>query len=179
MKLHYLLVLLALSGCSTDIAQYRNNQPVFDPMTFFSGPLCAWGTVRDFNGDVSRRFVADIKGDADADSFKLDEVFLFDDGERQTRLWQFTRNGDRWNGIAGDVVGVAEGELSGNMMSLKYDLAVGTDDDTIVIAMDDELHLLDENNLLGKTIMTKFGISVGEIDLIMQKQTTSGMCNIR
>lgn len=174
-----LVVLLTLSGCSADLSQYRTNNPTLNPAEFFSGPLCAWGTVRDFNGDVSRRFIADIKGEADENSFTLDEVFLFDDGETQTRLWQFTKNGDRWDGRAGDVVGVAEGEFIGNMMSLKYDLAVEVDGDTIVLSMDDELHLIDENNLLGKTIMTKFGISVGEIDLIMQKQTVSGQCEVQ
>ena len=82
-------------------------------------------------------------------------------------------------GRAGDVIGVAEGELYGNMMSLKYQLEVALDGDTIILDMDDELHLIDENNLLGKTIMTKFGITVGEIDLIMQKQKMPGQCKVQ
>ena len=178
MRILLIIVLLSLSGCSADLSQYRTNSPAFNPVDFFSGPMCAWGTVRDINGDVSRRFFADIKGNADENSFTLDEVFLFDDGETQTRLWQFTRNGDKWAGRAGDVVGVAEGEIFGNMMSLKYELEVEVDGDTITLSMDDELHLIDDNNLLGKTIMTKFGITVGEIDLIMQKQKMPGQCKI-
>ena len=174
-----LTVLFMLSGCSADLSQYRSNSPVFDPVDFFSGPMCAWGTVRDFNGDVSRRFFADITGKSDANTFTLDEVFLFDDGQTQTRLWQFTKSEDKWMGRAGDVIGVAEGELYGNMMSLKYQLEVALDGDTIILDMDDELHLIDENNLLGKTIMTKFGITVGEIDLIMQKQKMPGQCKVQ
>ena len=179
--MRYLLlsVIIILSGCSADLNIYRSNSPVLNPTEFFSGQLCAWGTVRDFNGDVSRRFIADIKGEADDTSFTLDEVFLFDDGETQLRLWQFQITATGWEGRAGDVVGSAKGEFIGNMMSLKYDLKVSMEDgDTIVISMDDELHLIDENNLLGKTIMTKFGITVGEIDLIMQKQQMPGQCEV-
>ena len=179
--MRYLLLsaIILLSGCSADLSKYRTNTPVLNPAEFFSGQLCAWGTVRDFNGDVSRRFIADIKGEADDTSFTLDEVFLFDDGETQTRLWQFQKTSNGWEGRAGDVVGVAEGAFYGNMMSLKYDLEVNLDGDTIVISIDDELHLIDDNNLLGKTIMKKFGISVGEIDLIMQKQTMPGQCEVK
>ena len=180
--MRYLLLsaMITLSGCSADLSQYRSNTPVINPAEFFSGPLCAWGTVRDFNGDVSRRFIADIIGKADATSFTLDEVFLFDDGETQTRFWEFQKTASGWEGRAGDVVGVAKGAFYGNMMSLKYDLEVTMDDDdTIIIAMDDELHLIDENNLFGKTIMKKFGISVGAIDLIMQKQTMPGNCEVK
>lgn len=171
-------MILVLAGCSSDPTLYRDNTPVLTPESFFNGQLCAWGTVHDFSGSVTRRFVADITGTATENRFELDEIFLFDDGEKQTRLWQFTKTTDGWEGRAGDVIGVARGDFIGNMMTLVYDLQIITDDSEIVIAMDDELHLIDQNNLMGKTIMTKFGITVGEINLIMQKQTGESACKI-
>jgi hypothetical protein len=173
-----LFSLLGISACSADITQYRANTPVLDHMQFFSGKLCAWGTVHDYTGQVTRRFIADIDGTATESSFELDEVFLFDDGTKQTRLWKFTKTAEGWDGTAGDVVGVAKGKFIGNMMHLEYDLDIPMDDDSIVISMDDELHLIDENNMLGKTIMTKFGITVGEINLLMQKQQQESRCEL-
>lgn len=167
-----------LGGCSSDPSLYRDNSPTLDPQRFFTGDLCAWGTVHDFSGDVTRRFVADIQGTATDSTFELDEIFLFDDGEKQTRLWKFNKTNSGWEGRAGDVVGMAEGQFIGNMMALKYDLQITSDESDIVIAMDDELHLIDENNMMGKTIMTKFGITVGEINLIMQKQPNGSACKI-
>ena len=173
-----ILSTLAIAGCSSDPSIYKDNSPKLDPQEFFTGDLCAWGTVHDYGGSVTRRFVADIQGTATENTFELDEIFLFDDGEKQTRLWKFNKIDNGWEGRAGDVDGVAEGQFFGNMMSLKYDLIITTDDSEIVIAMDDELHLVDENNLMGKTIMTKFGITVGEINLIMQKQPNGSVCRI-
>lgn len=178
MKRLLALVMLLAGGCSSDLAQYQSNQPRLIANQFFKGPLCAWGTVRDYGDDVSRRFVADIKATATEDSFELDETFRFDDGEIQTRLWRFSRTPDGWVGKAADVVGDARGVIHGNMMSLKYTLAVSSDGDVIEVSMDDELHLIDNKNLLGKTIMTKFGLQVGEINLLMQKQTDNSQCNL-
>ena len=170
-----LLVSLLLSGCAADKSQYQANTPALSPMAFFEGPLCAWGTVHDFNGDVSRRFVATINASTSQQSgvnqFQLDEQFLFDDGERQHRLWQFTQQGQTWVGTAGDVDGQATAQIFGNMMHLEYVLIVTQDDDQIRLNMDDRLHLINENNMLGKTIMSKFGINVGEINIMLQKQS--------
>ena len=172
------LSLLFLSACSADISRYQINTPRLDPTQFFNGNLCAWGTVHDYSGEVSRRFIADITASSTSSSFILDELFLFDDGSTQTRVWTFTKNADGWTGQAHDVNGPAEAEFSGNMMSLIYELEITLDDDTINIAMDDKLHLIDENNLIGKTEMSKFGIQVGEINLLMQKQEQPGRCNL-
>lgn len=173
-----LLLVLLLGACSSDPALYRDNSPKLDHQTFFTGDLCAWGTVHDFTGNVTRRFVADIKGTATATTFELDEIFLFDDGEKQYRLWKFNKTANGWEGRAGDVVGVAEGQFIGNMMALKYDLQITSEESEIIIGMDDELHLVDENNMMGKTVMTKFGITVGEINLIMQKQANGSACRL-
>lgn len=154
------------------------NTPQLDPTHFFNGKICAWGTVHDFSGEVSRRFIADITASSTRSSFILDELFLFDDGSTQTRVWTFTNNADGWKGEAHDVNGPAIAEFSGNMMSLIYELEIALDDDTISVAMDDKLHLIDDLNLIGKTKMSKFGIQVGEINLLMQKQKQSGRCDL-
>ena len=68
---------------------YKNKSPQFKMNEFFSGKLCAWGVVRDRSGEVSRKFVADIAATAEKDAVVLDEEFVFDDGEKQKRIWKF------------------------------------------------------------------------------------------
>lgn len=171
--------LLLVSACNSDISLYQLNTPRLEPTVFFNGKMCAWGTVHDFSGDVTRRFIADISARSTDTSFVLDELFLFDDGSTQTRVWTFIKQGDSWSGTADDVKGTAYAHISGNMMSLEYQLEIKLDNDTITVAMDDKLHLIDENNMMGKTEMRKFGIPVGEINLLMQKQQLSGRCDIK
>ena len=165
-----LLVLTCVTACSSAVTIYKERQPGFSMTSFFNGDLCAWGVVRNRSNDVNRKFVASIKATASADSVELDEVFLFDDGERQTRVWQFTKRGNLWVGEAGDVVGEATGEVSGDTLHLTYQLTVKVDDSDYVIAMDDWLHLVDNNTLLGSTDMSKWGLDVGRIDIVIQKQ---------
>jgi hypothetical protein len=137
--------------------------------TFFQGKLCAWGVVKGRNGEVSRKFVADINATSSQLAVELDEKFIFDDGEKQNRLWKFVKRDQQWIGTAGDVVGEAVGEVAGDTLHLEYDLEVPMDDDQIIIAMDDWLHLVDERTLIGTTNMTKWGIDVGRIDITIQQ----------
>jgi hypothetical protein len=171
-----LFALMFLNACASDNAQYADNQPTLVPNVFFKDKLCAWGTVHGFDGAVTRRFVATIDAKSTANNFTLDENFLFDDGERQTRVWQFNRDRQEnnvWIGTAGDVEGQAKATFHGHMMHLVYQLNIINDGEEMRLNMDDSLHLINNTNMLGKTIISKFGISVGEINIMIQKQSAN------
>jgi len=140
---------------------------------FFDGKLCAWGLVRNRGGEVNRKFIADINATASAGRVELDEQFIFDDGEKQSRLWQFVKRDNHWIGSAGDVVGEAIGKTAGDTLHLTYQLSVNVDGDTVVVAMDDWLHLIDKHTLLGSTNMSKWGLDVGRIDIMIQQRQTN------
>jgi hypothetical protein len=140
---------------------------------FFDGNLCAWGILKDRNGVVQRKFVADIVASQQDNQLILDETFLFDDGEKQYRKWSFVQDSaqtNRWIGTAGDVVGEASGEVIGDSMRLTYELAINRDGDTINIAMDDWLYLIDQDTMIGSTDMSKWGFNVGQIQITIRKQ---------
>lgn len=162
-------VLILLSACSINPELYRAKTPAFVFEEFFVGNMCAWGTLKDRDNQVTRKFIADIKAYRQDSKIVLDEKFSFDDGEKQTRIWQFEVNDDTISGTAGDVVGVANGITHGDSLNLTYRLAVQSDGDTIEVDMDDWLHLIDGNTLMGTTTMSKWGISVGEISILMRK----------
>jgi len=164
------LLVASLTSCTSNVAIYEDRLPNFEMNTFFNGKLCAWGVVKSRNGEVSRKFVADINATASQDSVQLDEKFTFDNGEKQNRVWKFVKRNQQWIGSAGDVVGEALGEISGDSLHLVYDLTIQSDGDQVVIAMDDWLHLVDKRTLLGTTNMTKWGFNVGRIDITIQQR---------
>lgn len=160
-----------LSACSSvEIDEYADTQPVIGLESFFSGDLVAYGMLRDRSGKVTRHFKAVLKGEWSNGKGTLDEVFWFDDGERQTRLWTMIRqdNGD-YIGTAGDVEGAAVIEVRGNAIRLAYDLRVPYKDDEIVLAMDDWMYQISPGVVLNETVMRKWGFEVGKVTLVIMK----------
>ena len=115
-RLVLIWIVATLSACnSVTVKDYEDTRPNLDLKTFFNGDLKAYGIVQDFSGKVTRRFKADIKASWEGDTGILDEVFLFDDGERKTRIWRLTDRGNgNYSGIADDVVGDAHGTVRGS-----------------------------------------------------------------
>ncbi len=117
-----------------------------------------------------RYFNAEIKGSFDGSVITLDEDFIFDDGEKQKRIWKITKQPDgRYIGTAGDVVGDAVGQIAGNSMFLKYVLDVPYKNRTIHISIDDRMYLVEPDLLINESKMTKFGFRVGQIILVIKK----------
>ncbi len=165
-----------ISACSINPELYNDNKPSLSFSDYFQGKLCAWGTVHDRSEQVTRKFVANIDAFQRNDQVILDEQFIFSDGEKQTRVWQFSETNDQITGTAGDVVGSATGIVYGDSLHLTYSLAIAQDDGTIEVEMDDWLHLVDRNTLMGTTKMTKWGFDVGQINIVIQKRPQETDC---
>lgn len=161
---------LMLLGCSAKIDDYKDDSPALHLDQFFVGNIVAHGMVQDRSGKVTQRFRADIVGTWEGDQGVLDEVFYWDDGREETRVWQLTKTGpNSYEGTAGDVVGVAKGTTAGNALHWVYQLEVPFRDSTIAITLDDWMFLLDEDRLVNRTEMRKFGFRVGEITIYMER----------
>jgi hypothetical protein len=171
-----LLLLVAgatlLLGCSTvAVEDYANNQPRLVPESFFNGALTAHGVVKDRSGRVIRRFNADIKAYWQDGIGTLEEDFLFDDGERDRRVWTLTPAGrGRYVGTAGDVVGEGEIQVAGNSMFLDYVLRIPRGDGTLDLRIDDRMYLVNPDILINESRMTKFGVEVGAILLVIERR---------
>ncbi|WP_428033800.1 DUF3833 domain-containing protein [Amphritea sp.] len=166
-------VLLMLPGCASSIDDYRNETPALELEQFFNGRLVAYGMVQNFSGKVTRRFRADINAQWQDGTGTLDEQFEFNDGEQQRRCWTLIREGNRYRGSAADIVGEALGEVQGNALNWRYTLQVPVNGRVWNIELDDWLYLIDENNLINRTKMKKFGLPVGELTLHIRKLTAS------
>lgn len=72
------LLMLALAGCSAEVADYRQQQQALDIFHYFQGKTEAWGMVQDRNGKQLRRFHVAIDGDVVGDTLTLHERFIYD-----------------------------------------------------------------------------------------------------
>ncbi|MDG2176895.1 MAG: DUF3833 domain-containing protein [Gammaproteobacteria bacterium] len=171
MRLIFIIAVVFLAGCSrVTLDDYRDTTPVLDLKTFFDGPLMAYGILQDRSGKVTRRFKATIDASWNGEQGTLVEHFIYDDGEEQDRIWQLSHLGNgRYTGVAGDVVGSASGEISGAAFNWKYNLEVPYNDGTIVVNLDDWLFLINEDHLMNRTVLRKFGFRVGELSLVIEK----------
>ena len=162
---------LLLSACTTvSVEDYTANQPRLVAEQFFDGRLMAHGVVKNRGGKVIRYFSATIDASWKDGVGTLNERFVFDDGERQTRVWTLQPTGDnRYRATAGDVFGEGRMQVAGNSLFLDYVLRIPYDGDTLDLRIDDRMYLVSERVLLNESIMTKWGFEVGRIMLVITK----------
>lgn len=170
----YLLIVIsafALSACApVKVDDYATNQPALVAETFFDGKLEAHGILKDRSGKVIRYFSAQIDAWWEDGVGTLDERFVFDDGEQQTRVWKLVKTGENeYRATAGDVIGDGQMKISGNSLFLEYVLRVPYDGDTIDLSIDDRMYRVSDNVILNESIMTKFGVEVGQLTLVILK----------
>lgn len=165
------LMVLFTASCSTGIDAYKAQTPTLKLEQFFQGELTAYGMVQDYSGEVIQRFTVTMEASWEGNQGTLDEHFVYADGREQQRVWHITKTGpNRYEGRADDIEGVAEGTTAGNVLNWKYQLEVMVDGDPMVLTLDDWLYLVDENNMINRTDMYKWGIPVGEITLYIGKK---------
>lgn len=166
-----LLMATALAGCSApDVARYQNEKPAFDVQQYFEGRTEAWGMVQKRSGEVVKHFHVTVQGHRVDGKLVLEEDFLYSDGTTQQRTWTITPLGNGgWSGLAGDVVGEAQGRSAGNTLHWNYTLQVPVNGTTYDMQMDDWMFLVDGKTLLNRTSMRKFGVEVAQVTIFFRK----------
>lgn len=173
--LAFSLSLLLIGGCSSvDIKDYENTKPELNLFEFFSGKTYAWGQFQDRSGKVIRRFTVDITGtitEQDKPMLTLDEQFVYDDGEKQQRIWKIIETKPHhFTGTAGDVIGEAVGESAGNALNWRYVLDLPYKDSTIHVNFNDWMYLYSDNTMMNIAKVSKWGFNVGEVTLFFSKK---------
>lgn len=163
------IFLTSCAGVTT--ADYANAKPKFVLEEYFDGEVEAWGMFQDRGGKVVRRFTVKIIGTWESNNGKLVEDFVYDDGEKDQRIWEISRNSDgSYTGKASDVVGQATGKSEGNALNWHYTLALPVDGTIYHVQLDDWMYLVNKDVLINRAVMSKFGFRVGEVFITFKRK---------
>jgi len=168
-----LSAILLTSGCATqNIQAYQSTAPTLDMHEFFSGQIDGWGMFQGRNGEVKKRFYVDIDATHEGDDIiVLNEKFSWADGSKSQRIWRLTEQADgSWKGMAGDVIGEATGHVVGNTLHWNYLLELPVEDKTYKVTFDDWMYLINEDVMLNRSVMKKFGVELGSVTLSMHRK---------
>ena len=167
-----LATLFLLAGCaSVTPDDYRAEKPVLELDRYFTGTIDAWGLFTDRQGKVVRRFTVVMRCTWNGDTGTLDEDFSYSDGTKEKRIWTIKKlGGGRYSGSAADVLGEAIGIASGNALNWRYVLDLKVGDKSYHVNFDDWMYLMDDDVMLNRAAMSKFGLYLGEVTLAFRKR---------
>lgn len=165
-------VLLMLSGCAgNNLDYYKDTVPRADIKEYFNGPVKAWGVVQDWRGRVVRRFDVNMVGTWNGDVGTLVERFDYYDGEKQERIWTIKKMPDgSYEGTASDILDKATGSTQGSAARWNYVMDLPVGDTTYRIRFDDWMWVMNDGVLINRSYLKKFGVTVSELTIFMQKQ---------
>ena len=153
-----------------NISEFKDVEPRFVLEDYFNGQVKAWGLFHDRFGNLKRSFKVDINGTINNNELTLDEKFLYNDGEEDQRIWKIKILGNNeYSGTADDVVGEAFGSSSGNALNWKYKLNLKVKDSFVLVDFDDWMFLKDNNILMNRAVIKKWGIELGVVSITFLK----------
>ena len=159
------------SGCTHSVDYYKETTPVADIRDYFNGPIKAWGIVQDWRGRVIKRFDVQMVGEWNGDTGTLTEHFNYYDGDTQERVWTIRKLADgSYEGTASDIIDKATGRSEGSATRWSYVMDLPVGDTTYHVRFDDWMWLMNDGVLINRSYLKKFGFTVSELTIFMQKQ---------
>jgi hypothetical protein len=153
-----------------EVQDYKDQNPKLDVSQFFNGPMDAWGLVQDRSGAVTERFYVKMEGRWTNNEGELQEDFVYSDGRKQQRIWKLKKTSDSdFEGTASDIKGIAKGKVAGPAVRWNYVMKLDYRGSTYEVTFDDWMFLINDDVMINRAYMKKFGIKVAEISLVMKK----------
>ena len=173
------LIIFLLYGCSSNnMKDFESKTPNLNLFEFFKGETVAYGIFEDRFGKLRRQFRVKIKGSVDQNILTLDEKFIYDDGEKATRIWKIkklneNKNSIKYEGSADDVEGLATGSSVGNALNWTYDIYLNMKGSNLKVKFNDWIYKQDSNVAINRAYVSKFGIDIGSVTLVFLKGKTA------
>lgn len=161
-----------LMGCSsTQVQDYKNEKPKLVLEDYLRGNLEAHGFFQDRSGLIVKRFKVLMKCTWKGNLGTLEEDFDYSDGTKSRRVWTIKKVGEgKYTGTASDVIGEAQGESAGYAFRWKYTLDLPVGQKTYHVQFDDWMYLMNNDIMINKSKMNKFGIYLGEVTLVFLRK---------
>ena len=173
------LIIFLLYGCSSiNMKDFENKTPKLNLFEFFKGETVAYGIFEDRFGKLRRQFRVKINGSVNQNILTLDEKFIYDDGEKATRVWKIkklneTKNLIKYEGSADDVEGLATGSSIGNALNWSYDIYLNIKGSNLKVKFNDWIYKQDSNVAINRAYVSKFGIDIGSVTLVYLRGQTA------
>ncbi len=172
------VIVLLLSACSQSLDDYQQVQPKLSLPDFFRGSSQAFGVLQNWRGQQTLHFSAELCGQWQGERGDLYEIFQYSDGRTDKRHWQLqVDSSGQVSGSAEDVVGPASGRVAGNTLYWEYVLRIPQADGSIDVQVKDWLYLVTPQQLVNRSTLHKFGLTVAELTLSIQQQDASASCS--
>ena len=164
----WLVLALGLLGACARAPQIapETAAPTLRLEEFFAGTSTGEGVFTNgFTGE-RREFRVTIVGSLAGDELTLVEDFDYADGEKDRKTWRLQRRGPGlYTGTREDVEGLAEAWTDNGQVRLRY---------TVKLAgwrldFADVLALRFDGTLLNRAIVSKWGVRIGRVELVLRK----------
>lgn len=154
------------------IERYKNIIPKLELEKYFSGNIEAWGQFEDVFGIVRKKFTCKIIGNWDKKIkiLTITENFTYDDGVKEKRIWKLVKKENNYfEGSTKGVIGIANGKVCGNTFHWRYKFELPLYGIKTRVNFDDWMFLQDNNVIINKAKMKKFGFKLGTVFLFFKK----------
>jgi hypothetical protein len=165
-----LLNLFALSflaiGCKTmQPASFETTQPRFIPEQFFEGHTTSSGVFENRRGHATQHITTSTRGTVKNGALYIEQDLNPEKSKALHRSWVLRRVGaHQVDATANDIIGVAHGEVYGNMMCWKFTLDRVPGHPLQRVQLYQAMYLqTDGKTLIIRTIVRKFGVVVAQV----------------
>lgn len=166
------LALLA-SGCSkpAKLSVFAGTQPVFDPVSFWTGHTHSWGVVETPGGAPSETVQTDCTGTPDRQGgLHMVQTLTEGDGTIRHRDWHLKRvSPGHYEATANDMDGVAQGEAAGRVFHWRWIWKTAPGNPLRNVVMSQWMYAMPDGTLMNRTTITKLGMTVAQVSEIFTK----------
>ncbi|WP_299849266.1 DUF3833 domain-containing protein [uncultured Roseovarius sp.] len=153
---------------------YAGSGPAFSLRDALSGRIASEGLIYGPNGRVTNSFTAVMEGAWDGNTGTLSEDFTYSNGRTQQRKWYLKLgNGNSFTATADDIIGEANGVISGSTVRMTYKIVLPPQAGGHVLSVTDWMYLTRDGVIMNRSEMRKFGLKVAELVATMRPEKTT------
>ncbi|MEH0071940.1 DUF3833 family protein [Pannonibacter sp. Pt2-lr] len=169
---HSFIMIFTLLSLTLTFSNYATASQRLVLEDYFRGATSARGVFESKIAGVRREFSVKLTGTWDPKTFtlRLREDFVYDDGEKDTKIWFFQKVAeDRYIGQRSDVLTPVNIGYQGDSLVFTYPVDVPLKDGSVALRFYDTLTQTGPRTVRNTATVMKYGITVGTVDLTFTK----------
>ncbi|MEO6874067.1 MAG: DUF3833 family protein [Opitutaceae bacterium] len=175
-KLLFVGTILTLTACShLTPSDFAATRPHFDILQFYTGHTRSTGLLESRSGCPIKRVATETWGHMEAGELRMTQDVTFDDDKPERRVWRIRRLDEHnYEARSENVIGVAHGEVWGNILRLDYVLAPDAANPLTHVRMTHWMMLQpDGRTMLNAVTVRKLGVVVARITEVFHQESAA------